>query len=615
MITAAAPARTESPRSLTPRYRPFLWAGLATATAALLSFPTHFALEYHPVQSIHVFDNLPLFGALYYLWTTLLLSVLLTTREEHRAVREGVAIAALFTLVFVGFWSLVGGGTVPGRDTPVQAASVRHIVEAGHVTDDLANPNLYLNFPGLPLILTTTIRVTGLSIHTVITLVTIMANALFAALLYLLAIGLLGSVYRAGLAAILIVLSSPYSGLMSDLYPGSFSLVLLTLLLCLTHKLEGEGRQRSTNTFLFLLGIGILALAMTHMVTSFVFVAVVAAFSVLKWLRHHGKGRGAGFSVLLIAVVIVLSWQLFYSTAILKNSTILVRNSLTSIDRFIEYIGTIFETQLGARVPGWATYTQYFWLLTVFALGTLLGLTNVARVRTLHPNDVLPTAGVVGTISLTWAVTLGTAVKGGAEYYRFLMYAGIFTVPLIISLFSGSTPTPGAGFTINRRGGTLGSILLVVAVGILSLPSFLSYNKIAAFARVYPFELSAGEFLEASYGDKEGVTLYSDIASALAIAIYSAPKATFVFEGEAVESKSSAQLWKKVEALLDSFESRGITEGPSVFLLCLPRMQGTYAYFWQIDAYDPHWEMVGRRMSQQSLIYSNGDTQVYAPSR
>ena len=87
--------------------RALIWVLLISLTALLLLFPVRLTNEYHPIQAPYLFENLPLFGALFYLWMLLLLLLLFSKRDEDRLTWENLALASVFGLVFLGFWVII----------------------------------------------------------------------------------------------------------------------------------------------------------------------------------------------------------------------------------------------------------------------------------------------------------------------------------------------------------------------------------------------------------------------------------------------------------------------------------------------------------------------------
>jgi hypothetical protein len=78
--------------SLRTQYRLGLWALLSGLTLLIFLYPAHLVNKSLPVESMYVFDNLPLFAAMFLIWFAILLTLVLSHGREKT---ENIEKAAL----------------------------------------------------------------------------------------------------------------------------------------------------------------------------------------------------------------------------------------------------------------------------------------------------------------------------------------------------------------------------------------------------------------------------------------------------------------------------------------------------------------------------------------
>jgi hypothetical protein len=124
-----------------------LWILLLGLTITILSYPITISPSYPlPVQTIYMFDNLPLFAALFYFWMLVLL-VLLFSKGE--GLWDKLGLCLIFSSVFVGFWTFITPWAGSG-DALIHLGELRYIRETGVITPQAHQIFGYLDFSGSP---------------------------------------------------------------------------------------------------------------------------------------------------------------------------------------------------------------------------------------------------------------------------------------------------------------------------------------------------------------------------------------------------------------------------------------------------------------------------------
>ena len=192
---------------ISPQNRALAWVLLILLSVALLLFPVHLINEYQPIQAPYLFDNLPLFGALFCVWMLLLLLLVFSKRDEGQKFNwESLALASIFGLVFLGFWAIITpyGSFADGIHN---MGHVKWLVEEGSIP--VGHPRLvYFDFPGMHLMVSGLSQFTGLGVFESRMLFMIFNAVLFSALMYILFVKLIKSNRLAFLGVLLVVMGS-----------------------------------------------------------------------------------------------------------------------------------------------------------------------------------------------------------------------------------------------------------------------------------------------------------------------------------------------------------------------------------------------------------------------
>lgn len=550
-------------------------------TAIILLYPTHVRVTYRPIQSLYLFDSLPLFGTIFYVWFSLLVLLILTGKNKVNADWEKIGLVCLAALVFVAFWAII----LPyGRlDYLGFAGQINTIQQNGR----LSTGAVYWDFPGLALLGTSMVEITGSGVFSTVNISLLFFPLVISALLYLLFKQLFQNANAAGLAALLGIMGNMYLALAYTFHPNIISFIpLLAFLLILT-------RNQYTITEVVIMLILMMITTMLYFQTSLLFPLILLGLYVVQRI---GKVTPINISVLLLFLIIPIAWQIYIASTtsgLLTDAISNVASSLTE-GTFLDWFFFLAGTNVGAAVPQWVRFTRMFWWVTIYGLGTILGLINLLNIKRLSGTGKIMTGGLVGTIILIGFATIVS--PGGERFTQYLQYGAFFTVPPLLYFFQKS-----------GRIRQVGLALLVSLSVMLSFPSFLAHNGDVMNETSYSYEVSIGEFLRRTYATGDG--LY--IVNVMGIEYYYLPKATPV--GGSFWAAVSGDIFMiSKESYVDDFLRR-----PGDYTVFLqhdrPRVAAEMNY--GISRNDLRWQQMKQKLENgyAQLIYDNGHVQIWKP--
>jgi hypothetical protein len=567
------------------RHRLPLWVLLVSLTLLILFFPVHLKYEYHPIQSPYIFgNNFPLFGILYFVWMALLLLLLFSRREEGKW--EKLALVCLFAVVFLGFWGIIA----PNRfnDGLNNIRMVNYITSTGGLEP---HPNIfYFSFPGLMILGSSLSQIASLKDFDAVTVLTTLNAALFSALLYLLFLRTLKNSLVAAFAAILLLQGSIMISGNTYFYPGYFASSLLVAFLLLSSRQEQGLSMRAQDNFLAI--ILLVAATVMHFSTSLCFFFILLGMYLVQKVTKREMVR---LPAILIYLIILLAWQMYWTFSTFGSLVGLIPGILERISQgdILSFIFTIGSANLGPALPLWANMTRYFWLL-LFVMGCILWVKNIVTIRRLDWVEGRETAGLLGIALLSGVSTL--ASTGGYEAARFIMYAPLFTVPILLRFF------------IKRRHVF---VALVILLWGLSLPTFLAHNGQIATYAFYPSDFAPGKFIESAYEKANEPALYQSYGDAMTPILYHALDAHVPYLLPSFFDVNSANgTFQALNKVITDFDKSG--DEPRL-LIFSERIKGGYEHILGIKPADPRWQEFENRLQSESRIYDDGHVQLYAP--
>jgi hypothetical protein len=597
--------------------RRLLWTLLLLLTAIILLFPVHLRYEYHAIESVYVFgNNLPLFGILFYVWLGILLLLLFS--KDKNSEWQRLALVCIFALVYFGFWA-INTPTGGHWDELWHMANVKYLQETGHIAP--LHPNLsYFQFPALHLFAFSICEICGLGIFATRTLFMVFSSVLFAALSYLLFMKLLKNSYLSSLGVLLIVacLAVP-----REFWPGNLGVLFLVLVLSLLAWREDRALGIGTSLTLVMI-ILLAAFIISYLPAPACFILILVGIYLLQKVAKKGV---VVWSTIALFVIMFLAWEMYYATFFFSG--FLVGRAPTFVEAFMNPIKMLLSTQsevlvptVAGDVPLWAKAIKFFWLALAIGFGAILGIWNLVRARKLGSIEVLETGGLLG-VTVFLIVTLLTESPGDST--RSLTYFPLFTIPLMLSFLSRfstrdelswqNTPPENSGGGLNSNGlhRSFGNLwgwfrrhvftLLIILFFVLSLPTFLVDKTYICSTTIYPYEHSAGEFVESTY-EAEELNLFCDIYTRETYTYY-LPEAHFQY---VLPARSEEELFAGMNVLIDSFQNSA--DGGAIFVLSERFRQPPHQPA-IVEPTDPGWVEVINRLAQNNKIYDNGHIELY----
>lgn len=570
-----------------PYLRAALWALLLALTGVLVQYPKHLTLEYNPVQSLRVFPNLPLFGGIYYAWLTTLVALAFLPRRLGGTLGtfEGLALAGVFSLTYRGMWDIL----LPdyGADGLSNIITAQFIMDGGTILS--SNPNIaYLDFPGLHVLTVVLANIINFDIKIAVVIMLLVLDVLTAALLYLTSLALLKDVRLAVFAAVFGMLGNPVFAYYF-FYPGYLGAALFFTFLVLLFKDQTSPLARGC-ALVLLAGV-----AISHFISSLAFAFALAGV-VIADLYLRQRRRLAMTTVVFFAAVPMV-WLVYGAHPTFRNLAVIAWKIVQNLtENTLFWFAMIARANLGGNQPLWARGVRFFWLFTLYGVGTLATLSYVARIRQAG-TAVRVAAGAFGGLMLL-SVTATAISSGGDQFFRFLVFAPVFTAPLLIRSLQQS-PT-------GRRAVQGALVLATVAV---SLPTLLVYRSPVEMYAYYPYEYYAGRFISlATIGEEPEV--YSLALSRLPVLRYKRD-AHYFDEGQVnVNLIDEAGLWKAVSGLEQQFHTVS-TRGPLGLFLQSARPKVYYQHIFGIAPTSREWADLEQRLSAADLTYDSRHAKVY----
>jgi hypothetical protein len=590
---------------------------LLLLTAIILLFPVHLRYEYHAIESVYVFgNNLPLFGILFYVWLGILLLLLFS--KDKNSEWQRLALVCIFALVYFGFWA-INTPTGGHWDELWNMAHVKYLQETGHIAS--LHPNIsYFQFPPLCLVAFSIAEICGLGIFATRTLFILFSSVLFAALSYLLFAKLLKNSYLSSLAVLLIVVSWVMT---PDFQPRTLGALFLILILPLLagreHSALGMGASKALVMIILLA-----AFTISYLPAPACFIFILVGIYLLQKVAKKGV---MAWSTVALSVVMFLAWEIYFASGFFGGLVgfipAFVEGFMNPIEKFFPGYRDIVAPSFGGGVPIWAKSTKFLLLAVSIGFGAILGIWNLVRARRLSSIEVLETGGLLGVI--VFFIVCFLALPEIGEGTRALIYFPLFTIPIMLSFLSrfstrgelslqnAPLEEPGGRFNSNGYQRSLASFgvwfrryvftLLIILFFVLSLPAFLLDRSTVCSAVVYPYEVSAGEFVESAYGS-EGLSVFSEAYTRSAYTYY-VPEAHFQ---TAWPARSGEELFAGMNSLIDAFENPG--GGNAIFVLSERFRQPPHQPA-IVEPTDSGWVEVINRLEENNKIYDNGHIEIY----
>ncbi len=523
--------------------RVLLWILLGLLSTTLLLFPVQHVNEYTSIQAPNLFEKLPLFGFIFCTWMlTLILLVFFKNDKGNRIDCENLILATIFGLVFLGFWVII---TPHGSfaDGIFNMGHVNWLVNEGGIATEHHNL-FYFDYPGMHLLSCCISQMSGMDVFEVRTVFLLINIVLFSALTYLFFTKILKSNRFAFLCVLLLMMGSVFLVKKMHIFtPGAwgYTLFIAVLVILVTTGSKFFGAKVADRVLVLIL---FAAMVVSYFASPLLVPLVLVGIFVVQTAAGDNKSRISSLTISLFLLMVV-GWGTFWTWKIYGNLTVFLPDAWESLKsgEFTSIPLTLAKSNVGSSLPLWATLTRLFWWI-LLGFSTFIGLYKLVRVKRLGWIEKIIIGGLIGVIILTLIGVFGT--HGGQQFTRFLLYAPIFSFPVLLMFLSES-----------GRGRRIGSTLLIVLVFALGLPTFLSAVNLVGTEAIRSYDLKAGEFLQKSSKDDEDLIVYSPTYVATAWVPYYVPGAELHWVTEKTfYEESEDQVWKETEELATKFKAR-----------------------------------------------------------
>lgn len=572
------------------RYRLLFWTALLTCTGALLAFPTHLKLEDHPVQSVYVFDNLPLFGALFYLWMLLLLLVLFTIREGEKGTWEGVAISIIFPGVFLGFWTVAVHRGLYSEGIS-QAAHVKYLESTDRIP--LGHQTLgYFGFPGLPVVGDLVSKITGLEGKDVATLLVLLFPVLLGSLLYVLYRRFFDGDFGAQLAPMAVLLAIQGNIALAKLnffHARGWAILLLIMFLILLNRHRGQQPLAQERVMLMII-LG--ATAITHFVTAALFSLITTSLFIIQKITQRST---IGFPMLALSFFIVAAWMAYWPPAPFASTIGYVQiawQQLGGLSSLLSLFTSARHVNPSAELPLWASISRFSPLVLLYGFALVLLVRNLFRLAKLSLTQLTVTAALLGSIVLGTLSILSSLRAERAE--SFFLYAGFVVVPIVLWFLA----------TLRNRPRRLAFSGLIAFLFALSLATFLSNNDTVLLGTWLPDDHAAARFATSPLPQPSELYVLEGESTFL-LRFYS-PDASVIQPPTIPFVENIESFWQTVR----SHVARFVQGGGSTMFMISKRSQLYYQHFLGISPDDIKWHDLKRDIAVRNNIYDNGNIQL-----
>jgi hypothetical protein len=572
--------------------RPFLWLILIGLTAALLAYPRQMALEYSPIQSLDVVEPVPVFASLYYAWMATLVSLILLLPQGRASHWQGLALVAVFALVYRGFWD-IPFAAVKHVDSLANATTAEYVRSAGEIPS--GHPNLiYADYPGLHTLTAALAIVTGLATADAVRAMAVLMDLLMAGIIYLVCLRLLEDARWAGIAALL-AMQGAIMFSRWPFYPGTLGLVFASTYLLLA-LIQGEA-MFARPSYVLLALVLLAASTITHLVTPMLLLFLVGGIWLVRYDRR-GLKEPLPTSTLLLYALVPAAW-LIYATVLMFGGMAHMATEVTAnIQRefYLRSALVIGSSNFGVAVPLWATTVKLFWIFLLFGAGTVAALLRLRRRHSLRPVEAKAVGALLGILLLS--VTIGLVSTGGLQLFRYVMYAPLVLAPLLLLSIRH----------LPWRLGGVGLGALAVSLVALAVPTFLAHYPTVRMEMFYAYEMAPAQTLSSHGDDGSGLRVFAPAAAYVPYIGY-LPNAEYMGTPVEFTLEDYDGLWAYLDGELDSFMSA--SGGRASIYALANRAPVYYKHNFGIPLDDPRWDIVHIRLEGQAPVYDNGFVTLY----
>jgi hypothetical protein len=540
-------------------------------TGAVLSFPTEYRYNYNVVQSIDLFGkNFYLFSILYYCCVAWIIYAgsRLNVRDKFASLVLSICIAFINT----EFWNLRVNSPIPISDGQLNHAYIVGLVANAHIYGLSQGLNFFASWPGMQLVAATlqeTLHVSTtdamvLQVSGVIAITAVASYLFFFEMLHSPALSLVG-----------VLLLTGFSTHFQVFYftPSNMAYAILLLGLWLTSRvIFSNAGSFKMLTLITLMGLGV---AVTNFLTMLLFTVVVTAL----WLTMSGKRT-------LSPLVPLLGASLMIPTVYGGGLMVVLSSGLNFLHGgFYSEFASFYQSKVGGPVPVWVSDITLFWQL-LFAIPAIIGIVLLAVRRSkLNKHESLLCKCLLALVP--YGILLAT---GNVYVVTPLAAIPLFSIPLMLGW-------------LNREKSKKVVTVLVIVFVVLSLPTFLAYNRSQEYYKIYPQNLESYVFVLNGLNDTGDATV---ILMGIHQLPYFSPGITQ--EDPATNALTQHDFWKIWFEVLGSL---GLSQQQNSILIFSKDSIGPWYPYLGINPSNVNWTVVQRILTQRALIYNNGFSQEY----
>lgn len=307
------------------------------------------------------------------------------------------------------------------------------ILQSGHLFQD--NPLLQVSalYPGLEIVTSMLISLSGLKVFSAGVVVIGLARLVLVLALYLFYKEISNSPRVAGIASLLYMTNPSFLFFDAQFAYESLALTFAALILWTTARRACvPDSDRTGLTWAALLGLG--AVVITHHVTSYALVTFLMLWTMVAFYGNHFKGwhqLSPGW-ITLLALVMVLTWLVYVANIAIGYLGSFLAEVVREIIRLIAREGSgrqLFCGLVGEVAPMWEQLTGYVSVILIL-LGLPLGLFQIWK---RHRTNIVALALAAGALAYPVSQVLrftpfGLQVAGRIPAFLFLAIAFVLAV-------------------------------------------------------------------------------------------------------------------------------------------------------------------------------------------
>lgn len=576
-----------------PLWRLPLWSAFLGLTALIVVYPVNLRLESFPVLSPDIFPNLPLFGAIFYLWAASLLVLVFTPSDEGAARWERLALVAVAALVFRGFWNIIA---------PLQGQAITHALATkvwqtlGHVVP--YQKAVFTHWPGYSLVPSIISQTTGVELFPSIAILNIFISIVIGIAAYIFLLGVLKSSLSASLACLLIIEGS--LALIILFSGGPQGLTFMVVFLVVLFSKRALANPSPILVALLLLT----AVAVTRFPYSMHFSFILLGLWGFAALRRSQAKPGPSITMVMLSFLIPVAWLFHWATTPFSAMVQWIWGAFLNPSNFAEWLinfFTISQSNFGESAPLWYSRTRLFWFVLLYVTGGLLWLRSLRKIQRLGPTESRLAAAFSGLVLLSF-IALLISPRGSVELLQFFQSGVFFTTPFLLLFLHRFKPQV-------TKAALLGLAVVLVA---LSLPSFLATNLRINSLSSHRIDLATGEWLQSLYGTGRGIHVFGMSGDMKHVQFY-------LFEANVTDEPAflassvwtQEVLWQSMDEFMTNVD-RYAKNGSPIVVIHSPRFAFQMSETLGIPLDHPRWAEMAEQLSERNNeIYSNGPIRLY----